>query len=329
MLTKVVTGVGDIEGESVHLMPLVSVIVPSYNKPEYLPECLESIRAQTFADWECIVVSDGSPRVEEIRAAVAAMGDGRFRLLELKVNRGPAAARNAGVRSARGSFCLWADEDDVLSRDCLMEMVTAQQACGDWIIRPQIGVLGEGGELPKIVMPSKADALVRSGLYSVGFLFDRRVIDQVGPMDESPELSHGLEDVEWWIRVIWADISIRILDQVLYWYRRAASPEAMAHSQHYRGMRNALTIAKYMIGKHAEKYHKYPKQKEILLARAIGMELVAANHERDYSRAFRLALRRLRYECSWRNVKTAVGLLRQSWHAGTEFRSVQRRRMDS
>lgn len=42
--------------------PTVSVIVPSYNKPEYLPECLRSIQEQTFTEWECIVVDDGSPR---------------------------------------------------------------------------------------------------------------------------------------------------------------------------------------------------------------------------------------------------------------------------
>lgn len=99
--------------------PAVSVIVPSYNKPEYLPECLQSIQAQTFTDWECIVVSDGSPRVEEIRAAVAGIGDERFRLVEHRENRGLAAARNTGTRMANTDLVVCVDEDDMLGADCL------------------------------------------------------------------------------------------------------------------------------------------------------------------------------------------------------------------
>lgn len=72
----------DVEKARGHERPMVSVILPSYNKSHYLSDCLKSIQAQAFSRWECIVLSDGLSRVELIRSAVAAMRDSRFRLVE-------------------------------------------------------------------------------------------------------------------------------------------------------------------------------------------------------------------------------------------------------
>jgi glycosyltransferase involved in cell wall biosynthesis len=87
----------------------VSVVVPLYNKEPYVQRALESIAAQTFADFEAIIVDDGSSdRGPEIAAAFT---DARFRLIR-QANSGPAGARNRGIAEARGEFLAFLDADD-------------------------------------------------------------------------------------------------------------------------------------------------------------------------------------------------------------------------
>lgn len=92
--------------------PLVSIVIPAWNAAAYIEEALGSVRAQTSADWEAIVVDDVSSddTVERVQAFVAS--DPRFRLLRQPVNAGPSAARNRGFAEARGTYVALLDADD-------------------------------------------------------------------------------------------------------------------------------------------------------------------------------------------------------------------------
>lgn len=94
-------------------MPLVSIITPVYNASRWLPETLASVRAQTFSDWEQILVDDGSTDNSREIAEEAARTDARFRLLRTPHNGGPSAARNYGLDAARGRFIAFLDADDL------------------------------------------------------------------------------------------------------------------------------------------------------------------------------------------------------------------------
>lgn len=94
--------------------PLVSIIVPLYNKERYIAQTLESVLQQSDTDWECIVVDDGS--TDRGPERVAAYEDERIRLIR-QANAGPAAARNHGAREARGEWLLFLDADDELMSD--------------------------------------------------------------------------------------------------------------------------------------------------------------------------------------------------------------------
>ena len=94
-------------------MTKVSVIVPTYNYARFLPDALESLRAQTFGDWECIVVDDGSTDETPAVVGAAAANDGRVRCV-FQANRGPSAARNRGVAESAGDYIQFLDADDVL-----------------------------------------------------------------------------------------------------------------------------------------------------------------------------------------------------------------------
>ena len=91
--------------------PLVSIVIPAYNVAAYIAETLESIFAQTYTNYEVIVVNDGSPDTEEFERAIAPYLD-RLRYLKQE-NLGASVARNAGVKAARGEFIAFLDADDL------------------------------------------------------------------------------------------------------------------------------------------------------------------------------------------------------------------------
>ena len=99
-------------------MPKFSIIIPVYNVEPYLRECLDSVLAQTCADWEAICVNDGSTDGSlEILQEYAAK-DARFRIIN-QPNKGLSAARNAGVHDANGEYILFLDSDDWIVPDAL------------------------------------------------------------------------------------------------------------------------------------------------------------------------------------------------------------------
>lgn len=91
--------------------PAISVIVPVYKGVQFLKEALDSVRAQTFADWECICVDDGSKDGSGALADEIAATDVRFRVIH-QANAGTSVARNAALKVARGDYIAFLDEDD-------------------------------------------------------------------------------------------------------------------------------------------------------------------------------------------------------------------------
>lgn len=104
-----------------HLDARVSVIVPTHNRPQLLAEALSSIEAQSFTDWEAIIVDDASD------IAVDCVTDRhvspRIRVMRHETSRGGAAAKNAGVAVARGDYLAFLDDDDLFHSDYLSQAV--------------------------------------------------------------------------------------------------------------------------------------------------------------------------------------------------------------
>jgi len=105
--------------------PRVSIVVPVYKVERYLARCLESLKAQSFSDFEAILVDDGSPDGCGALCDAFAREDGRFVPLH-QPNGGVGKARNAGLERARGRFIAFADPDDYVGPDYLKHMIDAQ-----------------------------------------------------------------------------------------------------------------------------------------------------------------------------------------------------------
>jgi glycosyltransferase involved in cell wall biosynthesis len=105
-------------------MPTVSVITPCYNAGRFIVETLQSVAAQSFADWEHMVVDDGSLDDSAALVEGVAAGDPRVRLLR-QANGGVSRARNAGFAAASpdSAYLLFLDADDLLEPDMLAKMV--------------------------------------------------------------------------------------------------------------------------------------------------------------------------------------------------------------
>nr|WP_315252783.1 glycosyltransferase family 2 protein [uncultured Flavobacterium sp.] len=97
---------------------LVSIIIPCYNQAHFLDETLQSVLSQTYSNWECIIVNDGSPDNTEAVAKVWAEKDSRF-IYFAKQNGGLSSARNAGLKVAKGDFIQFLDSDDILGNEKL------------------------------------------------------------------------------------------------------------------------------------------------------------------------------------------------------------------
>ena len=115
--------------------PLLSIIVPMYNRRQYILECVNSIRQQTFADWELLLIDDASTDGTPALCKAAYCGDRRIKVVMQAQNQGVSAARNRGLELAQGDYVTFVDSDDFLLTDGLQHMMgiaLGQQADVVW-----------------------------------------------------------------------------------------------------------------------------------------------------------------------------------------------------
>ncbi|GGG67254.1 glycosyltransferase family 2 protein [Epilithonimonas arachidiradicis] len=105
--------------------PLFSIIIPTYNRDNYISETLDSIISQTYSDWECIVVDDGSTDNTEKIVSQYVTADSRIQYHKRPDNYGAGGngARNYGFTLSKGEFINWFDSDDVMLPDCLQKKI--------------------------------------------------------------------------------------------------------------------------------------------------------------------------------------------------------------
>ena len=101
---------------------MVSIIIPVYNAAQYLSACLDSIQSQNNADWEAILIDDGSTDDSLDICNSYALTDKRFRVIH-KVNGGVSAARNTGIENCNGEWITFIDADDTISADFIPELL--------------------------------------------------------------------------------------------------------------------------------------------------------------------------------------------------------------
>jgi glycosyltransferase involved in cell wall biosynthesis len=204
--------------------PLVSVIVPAYDVADYIGEALNSVFAQSLADFEIIVVNDGSPDTEKLERILAPY---MSRIVYLKQeNRGVGGARNTGIKAAKGTLLAFLDGDDVWLPNYLEVQVARIQADPTIdVLYPNVLMFGgslDDGEEFMTVCPSSGEVtferlLLQQCNVSNCSIARRETIVRAGLFDES---LRSVEDFDLWLRVIKQGGRIAYHHDVLARYRR-------------------------------------------------------------------------------------------------------------
>lgn len=189
----------------------VSVIVPAFNAVGTIGQTLESLRSQSFRDWEAIVVDDGSHDATFAVAEAAAFTDDRIVVMR-RANCGVATARNAALASARGTFVLFLDADDTLHPEHLANLTNGAQLhkqadvvyC-DWRV---VGHGGNQGEVhrPELALGADATFARTCALPIHAALTRRERIIALGGFQEKLRLC---EDWDLWQRLAFAGAVFR------------------------------------------------------------------------------------------------------------------------
>jgi len=187
--------------------PAISVVIPTYNRAGLIGRSIQSVLDQTYRDFELIVVDDGS--TDDTSSVVAAFRDPRINYVRLRRNRGAGAARNAGIRMARGKFLAFQDSDDEwLPTKLAKQMLIFEQASANLgvVYSDKQRVLTDGTityhASPTVVRGRLVDPATQFyQVYRVGIqsaVMKRESLDVAGYFNEDMP---ALEDLELFIRL--------------------------------------------------------------------------------------------------------------------------------
>lgn len=207
-------------------MPGVSVIIPAYNAADFIGEALESVRSQTFTDFEVIVVDDGSTDSTRALCDAVARDDSRFRVVSQE-NAGLSVSRNRGLESALGRYVTFLDADDALYPDALEVFLETAKKTGADIVQGAMsrGNVFDAGANSKAfasvctfapekalelslyqrkVSSSACAKLIKRGLLTTGTMFREGT---------------WYEDLDWFHRIVLTASSVAVTDRKVYFYR--------------------------------------------------------------------------------------------------------------
>jgi len=231
---------------SAGVAPVVSVVMPAYNAAAYLADAIESVLAQTFPDFELIVVDDGSTDQTAAVARRLASRDRRARIVST-ANGGPANARNAALGIARGRFVALLDSDDVMRPHCLATQIGLLESNPEASIATA-NVINRGGGATFDGKPywprtlgvdrvTAADIIAHEDAMCILSVFKREVYEAIGGF--TPEFSRN-EDYEFWLRATLARFIVLRNYEPLGFYRRREGSWSSNEPKLIRGVLDIL-----------------------------------------------------------------------------------------
>ncbi|MGN6194455.1 MAG: glycosyltransferase family 2 protein [Ginsengibacter sp.] len=264
------------------LHKIVSIIVPCYNYGKFLSEALDSVFEQTYADWECVIVNDGSTDNTEEIALRYCDKDERFSYL-YKENGGHSSARNFAIKSSSGKYILPLDADDRLSKDYLKKAVKKIESSDDIkLVTGQVQQFGDVNE--KMVIPAyDLRSYLIVNYLPISSLFRRTDFDKTNGFDES---MLAFEDWNLFIGILKNGGRVVELPEVGLFYRKKdQSIFRRAVKDRHRIFKDLLKL----YNNHAELYEKYFDNPIHLLQENEKLERVIGAYRK--SKTYRLGLK--------------------------------------
>lgn len=193
---------------------LVSVVLPAYGMGRYIAAALDSVAAQTYTDWEVVVVDDLGPEDGThaiVEAFIARVGADKARMVRHAVNQGVSAARNTGATEARGTYVAFLDPDDDWFPDHLQSLMALfQEDPGLDVVSGSVETFHEGPDAPPPriweittwhVEDFPRTLALHNFMQPSATLLRRSAVQSVGGFDTTPAIQH-IEDYDLWIRLV-------------------------------------------------------------------------------------------------------------------------------
>ena len=239
---------------------MLSVIVPVYKVEAYLRQCLDSIQKQTYRDLEILLVDDGSPDRSGEICEEYAQNDARFKVFHTS-NQGLSAARNVGLRHAKGDFLSFVDSDDYLEIDMFEMMIKALEEsgadvsiCNFWIDSPSESKIQQcdAGQFSRDdVLEALLDEKINNNVWNK--LYRRNLFEDVF----FPE-GINYEDIATLHKIIHKTKSVIVLSETYYHYRIRAESITKTYTA-----KNLLDYANVRL----ERYRFYQKECPVIASR--------------------------------------------------------------
>jgi glycosyltransferase involved in cell wall biosynthesis len=206
-------------------MPLVSVVIPAFNTARFIPATLNSVLSQSLRDFEILLVNDGSPDTPELELALKPYS-ARIRYIK-QLNRGPSAARNAGIREARGKYIAFLDSDDLWFPEHLEKQVSTLER------DPSLGLTYSNGihiedEMPISISfdrtpqiePVTFESLLREDatVSTSSTVALRQAVVDAGLFDEA---LRRCEDFDLWLRMAHRGVRMTLTRDIQFYHRLA------------------------------------------------------------------------------------------------------------
>lgn len=219
---------------------LVSIIIPCYNQAQYLSEALQSVLEQTYTNWECIIINDGSSDDIEVVAKKWLQVDKRLQYIS-SINKGVSAARNLGISNAKGEFILPLDADDKINSKYIELAIDAfendKKLSLVYCKAMKFGVVEEEWILPEF----SHKELAANNLIFCTAMFRKKDWELVGGYDVN--MTKGLEDWEFWIALLKNNKSVERLDYYGFFYRiKEKSRQVNLKSNDYQLLFDYLSV---------------------------------------------------------------------------------------
>lgn len=230
---------------------IISVVLPCYNQGPFLADALESVLKQTYKNWEIIIVNDGSTDNTENVALEYASKDNRIHYIAQQ-NKGVSAARNNGIRKASGKFILPLDPDDMLEPEYMEKCIRMFENHEDCILAYSktafFGTRNGEWDLPAY---SGYTSLLLANCIVCTSVFRKEDWEKAGGYDENMLI--GLEDWEFYLRLLNTDKKVYYIAQPLFRYRI----KEVSRSTECGKRENLDKVMAYIYKKHIDSYIKH------------------------------------------------------------------------
>ena len=228
--------------------PLISIIVPCFNQAQYLDECLQSVLDQTYENWECIIVDDGSSDNTQALVHKWIAEDLRFSYYK-KENGGVATARNLGLKISKGDWILPLDGDDKIENTYLQ---LAAEKIDEGYDLVYCRAKYFEAETEEFILPDYSfEKLLKSNIIFCSAIFNKK---KLGVVRYDEEMKDGLEDWDFWISYLSNDnINVIKLNEILFHYRIKSSSRNHIINNDEKKMNKTKM---YVLNKHYAVYFK-------------------------------------------------------------------------